>query len=140
VPNHAEPVSMGVNAAVAEHYGRPAGSFTAAPTTLDYLVGATAACLSGTFGAGLAHIGQSITDGRLEARAEGVVENDGGVMVVRSIRVEYRVRIDDGVDPERVRKVHAGHVRRCPIAHTIGGSVPITTGLTIVGAGVSGRV
>jgi uncharacterized OsmC-like protein len=132
LPSREEPVSMGINARVAAHYRLTEDSYVQAPTTLDFVVGATAACLSGTFAAGLSHVGQPRDDAFLSCSAVGRVEDDGGVMVLRSVHVSYRVRLDPAVDPHRAQRVHDGHVRRCPIARSIGGCVQILTNVEFV--------
>ena len=42
LPAEPNPVLLGVHGAVAEHYGRPEGSYEPHATTLDYLVAAAA--------------------------------------------------------------------------------------------------
>lgn len=42
VPGEVEPVLFGVHGAIAEHYGRAAGSYDPHATTIDYVVAATA--------------------------------------------------------------------------------------------------
>ncbi|WP_041448502.1 hypothetical protein [Anaeromyxobacter sp. Fw109-5] len=41
LPGESEPVTFGVHGAVAEHYGRPPGTFDPHATTIDYVVAAT---------------------------------------------------------------------------------------------------
>jgi len=41
LPEHNQPVLFGTHGAVAEHYGRPPGTYEPHPTTLDYVVAAT---------------------------------------------------------------------------------------------------
>ena len=42
LPGAEEPILFGVHGAVAEHYGRAPGSYDSLPTTLDYVIAATA--------------------------------------------------------------------------------------------------
>ncbi len=110
VPVDGGPVPMGMHGPVAEHYGVPLDSIEPHATTLDYVVGATAACLTGTLSGMLAKLGQPTVDGALSAEGEGTV-------------------VKDGVDPAEVSRAHDRHTRHCPIARTIGGCVEITTEL-----------
>lgn len=42
LPGEKEPVALGVHGAIAEHYGRAAGTYDPHATTIDYVVAATA--------------------------------------------------------------------------------------------------
>ncbi|MFE9958951.1 OsmC family protein [Micromonospora sp. NPDC005299] len=132
LPVTPEPVQMGVHGPVADHYKIPEGTFTPLATTLDYVVGATVACLTGTFGGRLAAVGQSTTDGELQADGEGELVAERGVIRIRSIQIRYRLRLSQGVDEAAVRRAHETHTRFCPVAQSIGGCVEITTQLELV--------
>ena len=56
----------------------------------------------------------------------GEVEKDGDVLVLRRIRVRYKLRVPDGVRDtvERVREFHAD---RCPVARSIRGAIDVQT-------------
>lgn len=131
MPVDGGPVVMGVNAEVAAHYKIPAGGYTPHATTMDYIVGAATACLTGTFGGALEAIGQPITDGQLTSEGHGDIVLDGKVMVIRSISVHYQVKLRDGISEDAVTKAHETHASRCPVARSIGSSIPIHTELTI---------
>jgi uncharacterized OsmC-like protein len=66
---------------------------------------------------------------RVEARGE--IETEDGVLVIKRIRVHYRLPVPDDkrADAERA---HAVHTRACPVARSIGGSVDIQTELELV--------
>jgi uncharacterized OsmC-like protein len=128
-------VAMGVRDEVADHYGFAEGQYEPMATTLDYLVGAAVACLTGTLGGRLAAIGQSTADGELTAEGTGSLVVDKGVIRVRSIHVAYTLALGDGVDEAQVERAHAAHARYCPVARTIGGCVEITSDLTVRRAG-----
>jgi uncharacterized OsmC-like protein len=54
------------------------------------------------------------------------------VLVIRRIRVGYRLR---GCPPEKreaAQRAHAAHATRCPVHRTIAGCVEITTSLEFV--------
>ncbi|MFI0419985.1 hypothetical protein C1I98_03050 [Spongiactinospora gelatinilytica] len=125
-------VPMGMHGGVAEHYKVPLDTIEPHATTLDYLVGATAGCLTGTLSGMLARLGQPTTDGALTSDAEGVIVKDGGVLRIAAVHVRYRLRLAEGVDRAEVERAHDRHTRHCPIARTIGGCVEITTALETV--------
>jgi uncharacterized OsmC-like protein len=134
LPTDRQAVPMGMRDGVAGHYKVPAGAYVPHATTLDYVVGATAACLAGTFGGMLEQLGQPITDGELTATAEGQIVKDGGVLRIASVTVHYRVLRCEEVAARDIERAHQRHAKHCPIAHTIGGCVDIRTSLDIIDA------
>lgn len=132
LPLQDEPVPMGVRDEVAAHYRLADGDYIPATTTLDYLVGAIAGCLAGTFGGRLAALGQSASDGALVTEATGELVVADGVIRVRSVDLRYELKIADGIDAAKVRRAHETHARFCPVAQSVKGSIEITTHLEIV--------
>ncbi len=65
------------------------------------------------------------------AEAEGEIEPDGKVLVIRRIHVTYTLKIDPE-HRETALRVHGFHADFCPVAKTIGGCVDITTSLQMV--------
>jgi uncharacterized OsmC-like protein len=63
--------------------------------------------------------------------ARGEVENEDGVLVLKRIRVHYRLPVPEDKRAEAER-AHAVHQRACPVARSIGGSVEIETELELV--------
>jgi len=53
------------------------------------------------------------------------------VLVIKRIRVHYRVQVPEDKRPEAER-AHAVHHRACPVARSIGGSIDIQTELELV--------
>ena len=131
LPLTADQVPMGVRDEVAEHYGFTAGQYDPMATTLDYLVGATVACLTGSFGGRLGAIGASTINGELIADGTGSLVVDKGVITVKAIHVTYTLQLDAGIDQAQVRRAHEIHARYCPVARSIGGCIEITTDLII---------
>lgn len=131
LPIDGKPVVMGVNDEVAAHYGIPEGAYTPHATSLDYVVAAAAACLTGTFGGALEALGQPIADGNLTAEAIGDIEVEDNVLVIRRILVRYLLRLEEGVGREAVERAHRSHLARCPVARSIGGCIPIETELVV---------
>jgi uncharacterized OsmC-like protein len=71
-------------------------------------------------------------DGRLESYAEGDVAVEDKVLVIRRIRVRYRL---GGCPPEKreaAERAHSLHASRCPVAKSIGGCIEISTDLEFV--------
>ncbi len=60
----------------------------------------------------------------------GEVEKEGGVLVIRRIHVNYKLRVPD---PDEVRdtvaRVLEMHVDKCPVARSFKGAIEITTEL-----------
>jgi uncharacterized OsmC-like protein len=61
----------------------------------------------------------------------GEVEKEDGILVIRRIRVVYRLRAPESQrdTAERVREVHHD---ACPVYRSIGGCIDITTELELV--------
>ncbi|MFJ4437886.1 OsmC family protein [Streptomyces sp. NPDC088923] len=131
LPLTARQVPMGVRDEVAAHYKLTEGQFEPMATTLDYLVGATVACLAGTLGGRLGALGQSTADGELTAEGTGSLVVDGGVIRVQAIHVVYTLALGEGVDEAKARRAHEVHARYCPVARSIGGCVEITSEITL---------
>jgi uncharacterized OsmC-like protein len=80
-------------------------------------------------------------DGKLVAEVTGEVEKtEDGVIVLRRVHVKYVLRADPEVLADRdkraaIDRANGLHVRKCPVARSIGGSVDITTELELVPTG-----
>lgn len=131
LPVDGGPVPMGLHGGVAEHYKAPADIEPHA-TTLDYLVGAVAACLSGTFGGMLRALGQDTDAESFTTTGTGTIVKDQGVLRVAAVEVFYVVHLGQDVKADLVRRAHDRHVRHCPVARTVGGCIEIRTVLTVV--------
>jgi uncharacterized OsmC-like protein len=47
--------------------------------------------------------------------------------VIKRIHVRYRLTVDAGTDLATVKRVHAFHAARCPVARSIGDAIAIST-------------
>ncbi len=60
----------------------------------------------------------------------GEIEKEDGVLVIRRIHVNYKLRVPD---PDEVRdtvaRVLEMHVDKCPVARSIKGAIEVTTGV-----------
>jgi uncharacterized OsmC-like protein len=58
----------------------------------------------------------------------GEVEKDSGVLVIRRIHVNYKLRVSD---PDEVRdtvaRVLEMHADKCPVARSLKGAIEVTT-------------
>ena len=58
----------------------------------------------------------------------GEVEKDSGVLVIRRIHVNYKLRVSD---PDEVRdtvaRVLKMHADKCPVARSLKGAIEVTT-------------
>jgi uncharacterized OsmC-like protein len=124
-------VVMGMRDEVAEHYKISADDLSPHATTLDYLIGAAAGCLTGTLSGMLLALDQETHDGKLETHAEAVIVSERHVLRIASIHVTYRLTVDEGVDRNDVERAHARHHRHCPIAASIGSAIDITSELVL---------
>jgi uncharacterized OsmC-like protein len=71
---------------------------------------------------------------RLVTEAVGEVEEDGGVLVLKRIRVTYRLTLDAGADRDKVQRAFEHHTAKCPVYRSISGAVEIDTFLEVVDA------
>jgi uncharacterized OsmC-like protein len=67
-----------------------------------------------------------VVEGDLVSEAEGEVEKEGKVLVIRRIRVRYRLKIATE-HRETAERVHGFHADYCPVARTISDCVEIET-------------
>ena len=65
------------------------------------------------------------------SEAEGEIELEDKVMVIRRIHVRYQLKIADD-ERETAERVHDFHAEFCPVARTIEGCVEITTSLEML--------
>lgn len=132
LPIEEHPVPMGMHGKVANHYKIPLDEIEQHATTLDYIIGAAAGCLTGTFGGRLSALGQSVTEDNFTVRAEGDIVKEAGVLRLSAIRVYYHVRLSSEVSDEKVRRAHANHHMFCPVAKSIGASIDVTSHLELI--------
>ncbi len=107
---------MGVNGGIADFFKvQPAEPL---PSTLDYLVAAVGGCLTGTIAGALEGRGISTSPEKLEAFAEGRLEEIDGKLLLTHIAVTYRINItkDQREAAERALEHHAA---RCPVSESI---------------------
>lgn len=130
LPGETEPVTMGSHPELAPHIGADP-AHPAHASTLDYVVGAAAACLAGTFARALAARGITLALDDHEVLAEGELRKRDGVLAIERIRVTHRVRLDPAHQAEAER-VLGFYERGCPVSRSIGGSIAIESQLELI--------
>lgn len=126
LPFEAEPVPMGMNGAIAAHYKMPEGAYTPRASTLDYIVGATAGCLTGTLNRAL-QVRKIATDaGRLRIEAIGDIEVEDGVLVIRRIKMLVQLRAAASLREAADRAI-AVYATQCPVYRSLYKAIDITT-------------
>ena len=136
LPAETQPVPMGMHGALAAHYKLPEGSYTPRAATLDYLVGATAACLLGTLARALRVRDINSDADHLQMDAVGEHEAEDGVVVLRRIHVTAHLRAQPSQreTAERVFQVFASN---CPMHRSIHKAIEITLELDFQPTGVA---
>ena len=69
-----------------------------------------------------------LAEGDLTSEVEGMVAKDGKVLVIRTIRVAYNLKVARE-HRDTARRVHEAHAGFCPVARTLEGCVRIETAL-----------
>jgi len=125
LPAEAEPVIYGLHGPVATHYGVDESVIPPRASTLDHVVAAAAACLSGTFAAALAS--RKINPRGLVTKAEGRIDTEDGVLVIKRIDVAYNGLQLTPEQRPAAEEVLATHAKQCPVARSLEGAVEIST-------------
>lgn len=128
LPAESQPVLMGMHGGIAAHYKLPEGSFTPRAATLDYLVGATAACLLGTLARALRVREINSDADHLSVDAVGEHESEDGVLVLRRIHVIAHLRAQPS-QREAAERVFQVFASKCPMHQSIHKAIDITTQL-----------
>ncbi len=136
LPLAAEPVRMGFHDELAAHAVLAEGAYPPTASTLDYLVAATAGCMTGVLSGALIARGIETDEGRLKVEAVGDVEAEDGILVLRRIHVVAHLIADEShrVAAERA----AAHFHEnCPLYRSISAAIAITSELDFQPAAAS---
>jgi uncharacterized OsmC-like protein len=131
LPSEHQPVPMGMHDQLAVHYKATPGTFEPHASTLDYVVGAVAACLTGTFKRALAARGVIISPADLESVATGEITIEGDVPVLRAIEVQYSLSGTHADDNEKIQRAHAVHHKACAVSRSVEDAIAISTALEL---------
>ena len=132
LPSEQRPIPMGMHDELAEHYHAASGSFEPHASTLDYVVGAVAACLTGTFKRALSARGVTFALGDLKSEATGDIVVEGDVPVIRAIEVRYRLSGTHEDEHEKIQRAHAVHHKACAVSRSVERAIEISTVLELV--------
>jgi uncharacterized OsmC-like protein len=103
-----EVVRMGLHGGVAEHFKvQPDEPL---PTTLDYVVAAIGACMTGTAAGVLEARGVNADPENLQVEAEGRIEEVDGKMLLTHVTLKYRMKVpkDKRASVEKALEHHEG--------------------------------
>jgi uncharacterized OsmC-like protein len=128
LPAESAPVPMGMHGAIAKHYKLAEGAFTPHASTLDYVVGATAGCLTGTLARALMANKIPVGDGRLQVEAIGELEAEDGVLVIRRIQVLAHLKAEAS-QRELAQQTVSQYAMKCPVYRSLYKAIEITTDL-----------
>jgi uncharacterized OsmC-like protein len=56
------------------------------------------------------------------------------VLVIKRIRVTYKLRLEANADRDKVQRAFEHHMPKCPVYRSIGGCIDITTDLEVLEA------
>jgi uncharacterized OsmC-like protein len=85
----------------------------------------------GTFGGALEARKIDASDGRLTADALGEVEAEDGVLILRRIRVEFKLFAPSDAH-ETVARVHGFYAEKCPVYRSLRSAIEITSTFVLV--------
>jgi uncharacterized OsmC-like protein len=128
LPAEAEPVIMGMHGPVARHYKLIEGAYTPHASTIDFVVGAAAGCMTGSLGRALAQSNVPVGDGRLQVEAFGEIAVEDGVLFIRRIRVLAHLQAEAS-KRELAESVTAQYAMKCPVYRSLYKGIDITTEL-----------
>ena len=60
------------------------------------------------------------------------MEADEGLLVIRTIQVDYTLRVEPGADRAKIQRAFDHHMPRCPVYRSLGGSIEMTASLNVV--------
>jgi uncharacterized OsmC-like protein len=122
---------MGLSGSLADFYEAAPDSYIPHASTLDYVAGAAAACLLGTFRRALAVRGVAVGADALTAEAIGEVVVEHGVPLLKRITVRYRLSAPPGADRSVIERAHSVHHRACAVSRSLEAAIAITTELEL---------
>lgn len=110
------PVRMGVHEGFSEFFGIVPEE--PLPSTLDYVVAAVGACLTGTLAGALGKRGIPADSGKLMTDVEGQLEEIDGKLLLTGITVSYRLKVPrDKVEAAERALQH--HDLACPVSASV---------------------
>ena len=84
----------------------------------------------GTFGGALEARKIDASDGRLTADVRGEIETEDGVLVIRRIHVDFKLRAPEDAR-DTVDRVHGFFANKCPVFRSLQAAIQITSSYTL---------
>jgi len=85
----------------------------------------------GTFGGALEARKINASDGRLTAEVRGEVESEDGVLIIRRIHVDMKLRVPEEAR-ETAERVHGFFAQKCPVFRSLSPGIQITSSYTLL--------
>lgn len=85
----------------------------------------------GTFGGALEARKIDASDGRLTADVRGEIEAEDGVLVIRRVLIEFKLRAPEDAR-ETVERVHGFFADKCPVYRSLHTAIQITSSYTLI--------
>jgi uncharacterized OsmC-like protein len=85
----------------------------------------------GTFGGALEARKIDASGGRLTADIRGEIEVEEGVLIIRRIHVDMKLRAAEDVR-ETVERVHGFFAQKCPVFRSLSPQIQITSSYTLI--------
>ena len=85
----------------------------------------------GTFGGALEARKIDASEGRLTADVRGEIESEEGVLIIRRIHVDIKLRAAEDVR-ETVERVHGFFAQKCPVFRSLSPGIQITSSYTLL--------
>ena len=87
--------------------------------------------MMGTFGGALEARKIDASGGRLTADIRGEIEVEEGVLIIRRIHVDMKLRAAEDVR-ETVERVHGFFAQKCPVFRSLSPQIQITSSYTLI--------
>jgi uncharacterized OsmC-like protein len=85
----------------------------------------------GTFGGALEARKIDASGGRLTADVRGEIESEDGVLIIRRIHVDMKLRAAEDAS-DTVERVHGFFAQRCPVFRSLTPGIQITSSYTLI--------
>jgi uncharacterized OsmC-like protein len=137
LPAEANGVPMGLHGPIAAHYRLSGSAFIPHATTLDYVVGAIVACLTGSLSRALSERKIATTRGRLKVHGTGEIEAEDGVLVIK--RIQFAALLQAEPDQKNdAEEVIVAYAMNCPLYRTLYRSIEISSQLHFQAGAIAG--
>lgn len=87
--------------------------------------------MMGTFGGALEARKVNASEGRLTADVRGEIEAEDGVLIIRRIHVDMKLRAPEETR-DTVKRVHGIFASKCPVYRSLHPQIQITSSFTLI--------